>query len=259
MNNIVLRGVNNIENVIARKIQNSVKKDDDMPVIKKGQYSVANDKDMSIRKEDGKYVKSDIWVLDTTGTNLMAAFALDYIDATRTLSNDIREVYDVLGIEAARQMIITEMMDVMETDITSEPLQNLGKFVEGTTVHASFEELPILMAFPIGRLEIMLDVEQPHAGRACEEHQRQVDGEHGVPAKEPDKHRGCEREREIAALSSMVERLQAELQARDAQIRGMQAQEDETESRVQDLLDEINGERLRLIEQITGLREELGK
>jgi chromosome segregation ATPase len=48
-----------------------------------------------------------------------------------------------------------------------------------------------------------------------------------------------EREREIAALSSMVERLQAELQARDVQIRGMQAQEDETESRVQDLLDEI--------------------
>ena len=114
MNNIVLRGVSNIENVIARKIQNSVKKVDDMPVIKKGQYSVANDKDMSIRKEDGKYVKSDIWVLDTTGTNLMAAFALDYIDATRTLSNDIREVYDVLGIEAARQMIMTEMMDVME-------------------------------------------------------------------------------------------------------------------------------------------------
>jgi len=114
MNNIVLRGVSNIDNVIARKIQNSVKKVDDMPVIKKGQYSVANDKDMSIRKEDGKYVKSDIWVLDTTGTNLMAAFALDYIDATRTLSNDIREVYDVLGIEAARQMIMTEMMDVME-------------------------------------------------------------------------------------------------------------------------------------------------
>jgi DNA-directed RNA polymerase II subunit RPB1 len=59
-------------------------------------------------------VKNDIWVLDTTGTNLMEALSLDYIDTTRTLSNDIREIYDVLGIEAARQMINNEMMDVME-------------------------------------------------------------------------------------------------------------------------------------------------
>ena len=114
MNNVVLRGVNNIENVIARKIQNSVTKVSDMPEIKKGQYSVVADKEMSIKKDDGKYVKNDIWVLDTTGTNLMAVLALDYIDATRTMSNDIREVYDVLGIEAARQMIISEMMEVME-------------------------------------------------------------------------------------------------------------------------------------------------
>jgi len=114
LNNIVLRGVHNIENVVARKVQNSVRKVEEMPVVKKGHYSVAKDKHMSIQKEDGKYVKNDIWVLDTTGTNLMAALALDYIDTTRTLSNDIREVYDVLGIEAARQMIIYEMMDVME-------------------------------------------------------------------------------------------------------------------------------------------------
>ena len=40
--------------------------------------------------------------------------ALDYVDPTRTMSNDIREVFKVLGIEAARQMIYMEMMDVME-------------------------------------------------------------------------------------------------------------------------------------------------
>jgi len=114
LNNIVLRGVNNIENVIARKIQNSVKKVEQMPAIKKGQYDVASDNQMPLKKDDGKFVKHDIWVLDTTGTNMLEAMALDYVDPTRMISNDIREVFDVLGIEAARQMIQNEMMDVME-------------------------------------------------------------------------------------------------------------------------------------------------
>ena len=40
--------------------------------------------------------------------------SLDYVDPSRTTSNDIREVFNVLGIEAARQMIYSEMMEVME-------------------------------------------------------------------------------------------------------------------------------------------------
>jgi DNA-directed RNA polymerase II subunit RPB1 len=91
LNNIVLRGVSGIENVQPRKLQNMIVKD-----------------------EDGKFVKRDIWILDTTGTNLMDVMGLDYIDYTRTYSNDIREVFDVLGIEAARQMLNNEIVDVME-------------------------------------------------------------------------------------------------------------------------------------------------
>ena len=90
LNHIVLRGLSRIENVMARKVQNSVV------------------------KEDGKYVKKDIWVLDTTGSNLLEALALDFIDPKRTYSNDIREVFEVLGIEAARQMIYNELTEVME-------------------------------------------------------------------------------------------------------------------------------------------------
>lgn len=114
LNNIVLRGINNITNVLARKIQNNVKKVEALPTIKKGIFDIIDDKDMPVKKDDGKYVKNDIWVLDTTGTNLLEALALDYVDPTRTMSNDIREVFNVLGIEAARQMIYLEMMDVME-------------------------------------------------------------------------------------------------------------------------------------------------
>ena len=112
LNNIVLRGISNIDNVIARKVQNSVVKE--QPVGSRAQITKVDDKQMNVAKEDGKYVKKDTWVLDTTGTNLLEALALDYIDPTRTYSNDIREVYEILGIEAARQMIYNEMAEVME-------------------------------------------------------------------------------------------------------------------------------------------------
>jgi DNA-directed RNA polymerase II subunit RPB1 len=59
-------------------------------------------------------VRKDVWVLDTTGTNLLHIFGLDFIDAIRTYSNDIREIHDVLGIEAARQMLFNEISEVME-------------------------------------------------------------------------------------------------------------------------------------------------
>jgi DNA-directed RNA polymerase II subunit RPB1 len=90
LNGVVMRGVNRIEKVSPRKIQNMV------------------------TLEDGKYVKKDTWVLDTTGSNLLQALGLDFIDYVRTYSNDIREVYDVLGIEAARQMLFNEISEVME-------------------------------------------------------------------------------------------------------------------------------------------------
>ena len=99
LNGIVLRGVANIENVMARKLQSCV---------------VLETSGDPVTKKDGKFVKKDTWVLDTTGTNLLETLALDYIDATRTYSNDIREVFAILGLEAARQMIYNEMSDVME-------------------------------------------------------------------------------------------------------------------------------------------------
>jgi DNA-directed RNA polymerase II subunit RPB1 len=64
------------------------------------------------------YNKKDIWVLDTVGTNLLEILALDYIDKKRTFSNDVVEIYNVLGIEAARQAIFNELVDVIAFDGT---------------------------------------------------------------------------------------------------------------------------------------------
>jgi DNA-directed RNA polymerase beta' subunit len=62
-----------------------------------------------------QFVRKDTWILDTTGTNLLDALGLDYIDFERTYSNDIREIYNVLGIEAARQTLYNEIVEVMES------------------------------------------------------------------------------------------------------------------------------------------------
>ncbi len=70
-----------------------------------------------VYKDDGKYTKKDIWILDTVGTNLLETLAIDYIDGRRTYSNDIREIYDVLGIEATRQIIFNELLEVLGSEI----------------------------------------------------------------------------------------------------------------------------------------------
>jgi len=94
LNNIVLRGLKNISKVTLRKLMDT------------------------LHKEDGAYVKKETWVLDTKGTNLMDVLALDYIDVNRTISDDIQEIRSVLGIEAAREALLSEMTGVFENDGT---------------------------------------------------------------------------------------------------------------------------------------------
>ena len=113
LNNIVLRGVKGIENVLPRKLQNMVV------------------------KEDGKYVRKDLWVLDTTGTNLLDILGTDFIDSERTYSNDISELFDVLGIEAARQSIFNEFAEVMEFSDVNINYHHLSLLCDRMTVTKS--------------------------------------------------------------------------------------------------------------------------
>jgi DNA-directed RNA polymerase II subunit RPB1 len=64
--------------------------------------------------EDGNYKMKDEWVLDTSGTNLMDILALPYVDTNRTYSNDIIEVYNTLGIDAAKKLLINEINEVID-------------------------------------------------------------------------------------------------------------------------------------------------
>ncbi len=90
--NVVLRGVKDIKKVNIRTVKNNVK------------------------RINGNYDTQEIWVLDTVGTNLLDLLGIEFIDSYRTISNDIRETNDVLGIEAARESIYTELTEVIEFD-----------------------------------------------------------------------------------------------------------------------------------------------
>ncbi|RLJ03290.1 MAG: DNA-directed RNA polymerase subunit A'' [Candidatus Aenigmatarchaeota archaeon] len=50
------------------------------------------------------------WIIETLGSNLSKVLKMEGVDSTRTISNDIREVEETLGIEAARNAIVDECM-----------------------------------------------------------------------------------------------------------------------------------------------------
>jgi len=57
--------------------------------------------------------RGEEFVIVTSGTNLKDVLDLEYVDPTRTISNDIYEITKVLGIEAGRQSIINEVTRVI--------------------------------------------------------------------------------------------------------------------------------------------------
>ena len=61
---------------------------------------------------DGCAVAKKEWLLQTNGSNLLDVLAQDGVDATRTITNDIVEFYEVFGIEAARSLLYHEFMVV---------------------------------------------------------------------------------------------------------------------------------------------------
>ena len=113
LNNVVLRGIKGLSRVLLRKITDS------------------------LVKVDSTYIKKETWVLDTTGTNLLTALSLDYIDVTRTISNDIQEIYNVLGIEAARVAIYNELSEVLEFDNTYINYHHLIMLADRMTASAN--------------------------------------------------------------------------------------------------------------------------
>jgi len=88
LNKIVIKGVQHISGIVMNNIKTAVLR-------------------------NGEISKEDKWVLETDGTNLLDILIEEFIDTKNTYSNDINETYKILGIEAARSLLIDQIVGVI--------------------------------------------------------------------------------------------------------------------------------------------------
>jgi DNA-directed RNA polymerase II subunit RPB1 len=74
------------------------------------------------------------WVLETDGTNLMGVLGVDYVDASRTIGNDIVEVFVTLGIEGVRGALLGELRNVISFDGSYVNYRHLACLVDVMTM-----------------------------------------------------------------------------------------------------------------------------
>jgi DNA-directed RNA polymerase II subunit RPB1 len=91
LNNTVIRGVPGIKAVTFRKDSQ--------------QTELVN----------GKYEPIDQYVLDTDGTNFMKVASHPAVDPTRLYTTNVYDIMDILGMEAARAILISEMKSLFDS------------------------------------------------------------------------------------------------------------------------------------------------
>jgi DNA-directed RNA polymerase II subunit RPB1 len=99
INNVVIKGIPNIENIIFSDIDS---------------YTVNGDKIISSDKENYNITSKSKTRLISDGINLIQVMNNNFVNSNETFSNSITEIYDVLGIEAARNILIHEINDVVD-------------------------------------------------------------------------------------------------------------------------------------------------
>jgi DNA-directed RNA polymerase II subunit RPB1 len=67
----------------------------------------------NVVQKNASYEQKEEWVLDTNGVNLLEILRYPGVDSTRTISNDIYEMYETFGIEAAKNILMREIKEVM--------------------------------------------------------------------------------------------------------------------------------------------------
>lgn len=67
-----------------------------------------------IESVEAIYFKEDVSSFETDGSNFQKIMGLPFINSNKTFSNNVWDIYNVLGIEAARQFLIEEFMGIME-------------------------------------------------------------------------------------------------------------------------------------------------
>lgn len=126
------------DEVIAKmqKVSKKVEVDDDKFTFQPAKTSIrelrlladkVRDTQISGLKGIGKVIirKEEEYTLHTEGSNLKEILKLDGINNEKTKTNDIYEIYNVLGIEAARNAIINEAVSTLENQGLSVDIRHI--------------------------------------------------------------------------------------------------------------------------------------
>ena len=110
LSNLALRGIPDIKKVFIREAKQN-----------------------AINSKTELFEKTTEWMLDTEGVNLLEVMAHPDVDFTRTTSNHLIEVIQVLGIEAVRNTLLRELRGVIEFDGSYVNYRHLAILVEVMT------------------------------------------------------------------------------------------------------------------------------
>ena len=103
LQNIEIKGIKGISNIV---MEDNASKE----------YFINTEGDYVLKKD----LDIESWILLTDGTNLVDVLNSPFVDKQKTISNDIHEIYAILGIEAARQTILTEIDAIMQDSYTNK-------------------------------------------------------------------------------------------------------------------------------------------
>lgn len=81
-----------------------------------------------VREHDGEYV------LYAEGSNLKAVLGIDGVDKYRTTTNDIFQIYETLGVEAARNAIVVEAKKVLDEQNLEVDIRHMMLVADQMTV-----------------------------------------------------------------------------------------------------------------------------
>jgi len=95
---------NTVKNLLEKVVIKGIKKIKNISMFKKNKKV----------KIENSYVNKEEWILDTNGTNLIEVLQHKNVDIERTITNDIYEMFSIYGIEAARNIIMMEIKEVIE-------------------------------------------------------------------------------------------------------------------------------------------------
>lgn len=88
-----------------------------------------------VTKEEGE------WVINTLGSNLKKVFAIPGVDSARTTTNNVFEIHDLLGVEAARNAIVQQALFTMEEQGLNVDVRYIMMLADLMTVSGSIRAI----------------------------------------------------------------------------------------------------------------------